>query len=178
MDKKRKKRLDGEISLDGPIGSTSGMSLFSQKRRDTGKSSLTDMVHCITRYDPPSILSSSKPSSPVHLRSSRMPAPKSSHHARVTSILAELGISTSRLVMPTAPNITRLETLQSAAVTVMDIKKNLDRVEQELRILEAQLSTRASEAPAGEEDGRQQSMELASSTRVQKFAEVRVFSFG
>ena len=139
--------------------------------------SVSDMVHCITRYDPPSILSSSKSSSPVHLRSSRIPVPKPSHHAKVTSILAELGISTSRLVMPAAPNIARLETLQSAAVTVMDMKKNLDRVEQELRILEAQLSTRDSEAPAGEEDGRQQSIELGSSTLAQKFVAVRIFSF-
>lgn len=45
MDKKRKKRLDGEISLDGPIGSTSGMNLFSQKRRDAGKSFPTGMYH-------------------------------------------------------------------------------------------------------------------------------------
>ncbi len=138
------------------------------------------MVHCITRYDPPSFLSSSKPSAPVHLRSSRMPVPKSSHQAKVTTILAELGISISRLVMPTAPNIARLETLQSAAVTVMDMKKTLDRIEQEIRILEAQLGTRNSEAPAGEEDVRQQSMDVGSSILAQKFGDkqaVRIFSF-
>src|SRR5258708_4572180 len=47
MDKKRRKRLDGEISLDSPIASTSGMSLFSQKRRDVGKSSATGMCHSL-----------------------------------------------------------------------------------------------------------------------------------
>ncbi|KAF8339079.1 uncharacterized protein EI90DRAFT_3279490 [Cantharellus anzutake] len=170
MDKKRKKRLEGEISLDSPVGPGSGMSLFSQKRRDTGKSSATDMLHCIVRYDPPSILSSTKSSAPVHLRSSRIPVPKSSHHSKVTTILAELGISTSRLVMPTATNIARLETLQAAAVNVMEMKKSLDRVEQDIRIMEAQLNVRDSEAPA-EEDGRQQSLEAGASTLAQKFVD-------
>lgn len=77
-------------------------------------------------------------SQPVHLRSSRIPMPKQNLLPKITGILAENGISISRLVMPTKPNIERMEALQGAAAGLLEMKKNVDRVEQEIRTLKAQ----------------------------------------
>lgn len=40
--------------------------------------------------------------------------------------------------MPTKPNIERMEALQGAAAGLLEMKKNVDRVEQEIRTLKAQ----------------------------------------
>lgn len=40
--------------------------------------------------------------------------------------------------MPTRGNVERMESLQSAAVGLLEMKKNVDRIEQEIRTLRAQ----------------------------------------
>ncbi|KAF9513258.1 hypothetical protein BS47DRAFT_1317687 [Hydnum rufescens UP504] len=146
IDKKRKKRVEGDMTLDSPIGGPSS-SMLPPKRRDIGKQSASDVQHCIVRFDAPLTSVSSKSSTPAHLRSTRIPLPKTHLAPKTTTILAELGVSASRLVMPTRANIERLENLQTAAASLIEMKKNVDRVEQEIRVLQAQ-SMRASEVPS------------------------------
>jgi hypothetical protein len=67
-----------------------------------------------------------------------MPVPKSSSVIRVTEILSELGINAQRLVMPTRANIDEFESLLQAVGALVDIKRQVDRVEQEVRALSAQ----------------------------------------
>lgn len=77
---------------------------------------------------------------PVHLRSSRMPVPKPNTAIRVTELLAELGVSTHRLVMPTRVNLEIYDGVLQAAAGLVDMKRQVDRVEQEIRTLKAQKS--------------------------------------
>ncbi|KAK4684808.1 hypothetical protein P7C73_g5357, partial [Tremellales sp. Uapishka_1] len=67
-----------------------------------------------------------------------MPLPKANAQIRIVDLLTEMGVSTTRLVMPTRNNIDMLERVLQAAGALMDMKRQYDRVEQELRTLRAQ----------------------------------------
>jgi DNA methyltransferase 1-associated protein 1 len=67
-----------------------------------------------------------------------MPAPKANTAIRITELLAEFGLSTSRLVMPTRSNLEAFDGVLQAAASLIDMKRQVDRVEQELRTLKAQ----------------------------------------
>jgi DNA methyltransferase 1-associated protein 1 len=106
-------------------------------RRDKKADSLydIDVLHCITRGE---TVSSTAPSTktahaPAHLRSTKLPTPKASIAPKVTALLGELGISPMRLVMPTKDNIQYLEGLLDAAAALIDTKKSVDRINQEIR---------------------------------------------
>ena len=55
--------------------------------------------------------------------------------------MAELGVETQRLVMPTRTNLDALDGVLSAGAALVDMKRQVDRVEQELRTLRAQRET-------------------------------------
>jgi len=59
--------------------------------------------------------------------------------AKVGQLLAEQNITYTRLVMPTKDNCTQLETLIEAASALLDTKKVVDRIDQEIRIMKARL---------------------------------------
>lgn len=69
----------------------------------------------------------------------------------VAKLLTELGINPTRLVMPTKPNVERLEALQGAASSLLDMKKTVDRVEQDIRTVTAQIQV-AQGVEEGDED--------------------------
>lgn len=105
------------------------------KSRDFDLLNGTDVLHCITRGE---MISSTAPSTktahvPAHLRSTKLPTPKASIAPKVTALLAELGVSHVRLVMPTRENIQHLEALLDAAAVLIDTKKSVDRIDQEIR---------------------------------------------
>ncbi|KAL7420807.1 swr complex subunit [Cryptotrichosporon argae] len=75
---------------------------------------------------------------PVHLRSTRIPLPPSSTALRVPELLAEFGVAFGRLVMPTRANIDIYERVLQAAGGLLDMKRQVDRVEQEIRTHTAQ----------------------------------------
>lgn len=124
---------------------------------------------------------------PVYLRSYKLPAPKPTAAAKVAQALGELGISHTRLVMPTRDNCAQLESLLEATAALVEIKKVVDKVEQDIRVLKMRLANRDSEgaedgvgtgdaAPTpmdvdegndgeGEDDGRAQSVVSTRSTR-------------
>lgn len=113
-----------------------------------------DPVHCLTQPTAPLTTSSltTKTHKPVHFRSSLIPQPKSSLKQKVNAVIQEMGAHPERLVMPTAANLEKLEGLQAAAGGLLDMKKALDRVEQEIRINKARLRG-GSEAAETDADG-------------------------
>ena len=53
--------------------------------------------------------------------------------------MGELGVSHTRLVMPTRDNCAHLESLLEAASALVETKKQVDRIEQEMRVLQERL---------------------------------------
>lgn len=67
-----------------------------------------------------------------------MPMPKPNAAIRITELLAEFGLSTTRLVMPTRGNLEAYDSVLQAAASLIEMKRQVDRVEQEVRTLKAQ----------------------------------------
>lgn len=119
-----------------------------------------DPINCVIQpaagsgYTPVSSITKSSHKS-VHLRSTMIPTPKASLAPKVNAILTEMGVHPTKLVMPTAGNLERMEALQNAALGLLDMKKILDRVEQDVRTLKSQLrgGSEAAETDAGEAGG-------------------------
>ncbi|WWC65279.1 SWR1-complex protein 4 [Kwoniella dejecticola CBS 10117] len=104
-----------------------------------------DLTHCIYHIPlPPSNPQSSHLASKhpvhqsVHLRSSKIPLPKQNASIRITELLSELGIPAGRMIMPTRSNIEMYDSLLQAAGALVEMKRQVDRVEQELRTVRAQ----------------------------------------
>lgn len=84
----------------------------------------------------------------AYLRSFRVAYPKAAVAAKVTQIANELGISLSRLVMPTRDTLLAHEALLEAITSLVELKKVADRVDQEIRTAKMRLGMRESDAPA------------------------------
>ncbi|KAF7985229.1 hypothetical protein HWV62_7874 [Athelia sp. TMB] len=142
---KRKRRG----TLDTPSTPSNVISLAPPipKRAQSAKSAAYDAQNCIVRVDPtPTSISTTKIThQPVHLRSFKLPIPKANIHPKVTQILTELGVSHTRLVMPTRENSVLLESLMDAASALVETKKVADKVEQDIRVLMGRLGRRVSE---------------------------------
>ncbi|GAA6050472.1 hypothetical protein JCM3770_002613 [Rhodotorula araucariae] len=70
----------------------------------------------------------------IAVRSSRLPPVKSGIAAKVSAALAETGIST-QLIMPTKTNLGKLEDLQTALGQMVELKKAVDRIQSEIRLV-------------------------------------------
>ncbi|OCF36012.1 SWR1-complex protein 4 [Kwoniella heveanensis BCC8398] len=132
--KKRKRMEEGEPAVQEP-----------PPPKTAKDSAAFDAAHCIYRLPPPpsnpqsSHLASKHPvHQAVHLRSSKLPLPKPTAQIRITEMLSELGINATKLVMPTRGNIEMFDSLLQAAGSLIDMKRQVDRVEQELRTVRAQ----------------------------------------
>lgn len=79
---------------------------------------------------------------PAFLRSTKLPLVRPdkpySLQGKVWAMVEELGVNPSRLVMPTRENVEKVDLLMHAAQNLLEMKKQHDRAEQELRILQAQ----------------------------------------
>jgi DNA methyltransferase 1-associated protein 1 len=109
------------------------------------ESAAYDLAHCIYRLPTaPSSATSSHLATRhplhvgVHLRSTKLPQPKPNAAIRITDLLGEMGVSTQKLVMPTRVNLEVFERVLQAAGGLVDMKRQVDRVEQEVRTLRAQ----------------------------------------
>ncbi|OJT07101.1 SWR1-complex protein 4 [Trametes pubescens] len=161
--KKKKKGVASSVEPQTPITpSASNVISLAQPQppKKTAKSAAYDILHCITRTD--ASQATKAPHQPVHLRSTKIPAVKPPGATqRVAQVLNEIGISHNRLVMPTAENIARMEPVLSSANSVVDMKKSLDKVEQDLRIAKARLAAlRGETAEEGSGDAPQTPMEV------------------
>ncbi|KAK1923209.1 hypothetical protein DB88DRAFT_494255 [Papiliotrema laurentii] len=103
-----------------------------------------DAARCIVRAPQPTAPNSSHLAAkhPIHqpacLRSTKLPVPKSTYVVRVTEVLTELGVNSHKLVMPTRSNIEEFDGLLNAVSALVDMKRQVDRVSQEVRLLRAQ----------------------------------------
>ncbi|KAF7332045.1 Myb-like domain-containing protein [Mycena kentingensis (nom. inval.)] len=151
-DPKRKKKGN---ELDSPSTPLSAPLL-----RRPVKSSAQDLIHCITRSEPPPPGVSVKSShQPAFLRTFKIPYPKSTVAQKVIQAMTELGVSNTRLVMPTMANITHLENVMDAAASLVETKKNVDRVEFEIEMLQGRLGMQTG-GPKTEDGGGTDAMEV------------------
>ena len=81
----------------------------------------------------------------AYVRSYKIPVAKASMAQRVQEIMAELGLSAGRLVMPTAGNVAQMESLMDAIYVLIDAKKAVDKVEMDIKTAKERLSMRGSE---------------------------------
>ncbi|KAF7792812.1 hypothetical protein EIP86_003911 [Pleurotus ostreatoroseus] len=94
---------------------------------------------------------------PVFLRSYKLPVPKSSTAPKITAALSELGVRSDRLVMPTKDNCGLLESLLDATSSLVEMKKQMDRLDHEIRVAQERLAARNAE---GNEDHAEGDMEV------------------
>ncbi|KAF8897712.1 hypothetical protein BD779DRAFT_1492188 [Infundibulicybe gibba] len=148
----KKKRKAG-IELESP-STPSIVSLGSPivKRQPSIKNVHYDTVNCIIRTDLPTTTIATKAAhQPAYLRSFKLPVPKAAIAPKITQALAELGISHSRLVMPTRENCAQLESLLEATTALVETKRVVDKVEYDIRMLKQRLGMR--ESQEAEADG-------------------------
>ena len=69
---------------------------------------------------------------------------------KVAQTLSDYSINSSRLVMPTRENLTHLESLIDATMLLLETKKNVDRVEHDIRVMKAQVLRRDEQLGGGE----------------------------
>ncbi|KZT05541.1 uncharacterized protein LAESUDRAFT_726808 [Laetiporus sulphureus 93-53] len=155
-DTRKRKKGTHTAESETPISATPSSNIISlgqpSKKGHSAKSAAYDALHCIHRTDiPPANAPPTKTAhQPVYLRSYKLPQPKLTSVAKVAQALGELGISHTRLVMPTRENCTQLEGLLDAATALVETKKVVDRVEQDIRVARERLGTQGNESA---EDG-------------------------
>ncbi|PCH40988.1 hypothetical protein WOLCODRAFT_137117 [Wolfiporia cocos MD-104 SS10] len=185
-----KKRKRGHHSAtaepETPVASGSATQIISlvpsaPKKAQSAKSAAYDALHCIHRSEvPPAAAPTTKAAhQPVYLRSYKLPTPKVASTAKVAQALGELGISSTRLVMPTRENCAQLESLLETASALVETKKVVDKVEHDIRVLKERMGmgerdseaedgeaqTPGDEGAEGEMEGRAQSVVSTRSTR-------------
>ncbi|KAI0082524.1 hypothetical protein K474DRAFT_531469 [Panus rudis PR-1116 ss-1] len=125
----------------GPSNATIALGPLVPKKHQTQRSHANDALHCIHRTETPQGTSTKNTHTPVYLRSFKLPVPKSATAPKIAQVLGELGISHTRLVMPTRENCNRLESLIEAAAALVETKKLVDKVEQDIRISKIRLAS-------------------------------------
>ena len=103
---------------------------------------VVDAQHCITRTEVPQTAATKSSHQIAALRSYKLPAPKQAMATKVAQTLSEYDINSTRLVMPTRENLLHLESLIDATMLLLETKKNVDRVEQDIRVMKAKILRR------------------------------------
>jgi DNA methyltransferase 1-associated protein 1 len=67
---------------------------------------------------------------------------------RVAQTLSDHGINSSRLVMPTRENLVHLESLIEATTLLLETRKNVDKVEQDIRVMKGKVVMMRGEQPS------------------------------
>ncbi|KAJ7929948.1 hypothetical protein B0H13DRAFT_2309998 [Mycena leptocephala] len=149
LDPKRSKKKGG-----GDLDSPSTPLLSTPLAKRPPKNTAFDLQNCITRTDlVPQTTATKAAHQPAYLRSFKLPFPKAAIAPKVTQALAELGVSHTRLVMPTQGNVALLEQLLDATSSLVDTKKIVDKVEFDIQVLKNRLgmqgATKAEETDGG-----------------------------
>jgi DNA methyltransferase 1-associated protein 1 len=148
LDPKRSKKKGG-----GDLDSPSTPLLSTPLAKRPPKNTAFDLQNCITRTDlVPQTTATKAAHQPAYLRSFKLPFPKAAIAPKVTQALAELGVSHTRLVMPTQGNVALLEQLLDATSSLVDTKKIVDKVEFDIQVLKNRLGMQGA-AKAEETDG-------------------------
>ena len=172
---KSMKRTESAIEADSPsVATPSSSILHSQKRIPPIKnaaygmsvSSLTDRPrrsYCRRRatlynaYPSSSSCGDEIISPNGRPRSYKLPTPKQATTAKVSQTLLEYGINNSGLVMPARENILYLESLIDTTL-LLETKKNVNRVERDIRVMEARILMRDGKLGGG--DGGEASIDV------------------
>ncbi|KAJ3576182.1 hypothetical protein NP233_g606 [Leucocoprinus birnbaumii] len=183
IDPKVKKRKNGLDSESPVTPSTSTISAPVIKRPQPTKNAAFDAQNCIIRTELSNTTSATKAAhQPAFMRSFKLPMPKAAIAPKVTQALQELGISHTRLVMPTRDNVALLDSLVEATMFLIETKRLVDKADYDIQVLNTQLGLK--EGPEGDgvkaegmevdesiadgengEDGRAQSVASARSGR-------------
>ncbi|GAA5850157.1 hypothetical protein JCM8547_001025 [Rhodosporidiobolus lusitaniae] len=151
LDPKKRKGPGWEFGGPG-IGLPEGWAGEGSKRKATAAE---DAALCIERHPAPSISAPKSNMWPsIAVRSSRLQPPKSGIAQKVAAALTELGHSTT-LIMPTKTNLSKLDELQASLAQLIEVKKAVDRVQGEIRLVRrkrAQLLGEEETVIKGEED--------------------------
>jgi DNA methyltransferase 1-associated protein 1 len=155
------------LGATAAAGSSSSTTPLSAKQKAELRNAQFDEVHNITRFDPQSNIGlSAKPPYPyltgtpstyppvapslnnassshgVYLRSTRMLTPKSNLLQRTQEAMAELQPPVSiRLCFPTKENCEKWEGVVGAITSGLEMKRQLDRVQSELRVAQLRLQS-------------------------------------
>lgn len=122
-----------ERATNGPVAPRE---VHTNKRNVRRLSDEEEKVYGVSRHE--------RLSSGVKLRSAMIMAnPKGVSAQKVLQALQQLSIA-ARLTMPTIKTVRKYEELQSSVGALLDAKKLLDKVEQELKVLKSQQEQRAS----------------------------------
>lgn len=79
-----------------------------------------------------------------------MPTPKAAIAPKVTLALSELGISHSRLVMPTRENVSQFESLLHATTALIETKRLVDKADYEIKVARNRLGLREKSQSVGD----------------------------
>jgi DNA methyltransferase 1-associated protein 1 len=109
-----------------------------------------DAQHCIVRTDVPTSAATKSAHQPAFLRSFKLPTPKAAIAPKVTLALSELGISQSRLVMPTRENIVQFESLLDATTALIEIKRLVDKADYDIKVSRNRLGLREKSQSVGD----------------------------
>ncbi|GAA5832152.1 hypothetical protein JCM11251_004258 [Rhodosporidiobolus azoricus] len=128
-----KKRKGPGWEVGGPgIGLPEGWAGEGSKRKQTAAE---DAAMCIERHPAPSVSAPKSNMWPsIAVRSSRLAPIKSALAQKVTAALTELGHTTA-LIMPTKTNLAKLDDLQASLAQMIELKKAVDRVQGEIRLV-------------------------------------------
>ncbi|KAH9482579.1 SWR1-complex protein 4 [Psilocybe cubensis] len=151
-----KKKGGQPTDVDSPA-TPSVASTPALKRPSTTKNAVYDATHCIIRTEPPTSGVATKAAhQPAYLRSFKLPTPKAAIAPKITQALAELGISHSRLVMPTRENTAQLEALLDATTALIETKRVMDKVEYDIQVLKNRLGMREASQAATDVEMKQE----------------------
>ncbi|GAA5887666.1 hypothetical protein JCM5296_004452 [Sporobolomyces johnsonii] len=128
----KKKKMPGWEFEGNGNGLPEGWAGEGSKRKATAAQ---DAANCIERHPAPSISAPKAHMWPsVAVRSSRIAPVKSGVAQKVSAALGELSLST-QLIMPTKTNIGKLDELQQALAQMVEVKKAVDRIQGEMRLV-------------------------------------------
>jgi DNA methyltransferase 1-associated protein 1 len=94
------------------------------------------------------------------LRSYKIPTPKQAVASRVSATLTGHGVTSSRLVMPTRENLLHLESLIDATSSLLEARKNVVRVEDEIRLLKGRVELNKKDGQLGNVEGEEEPMDV------------------
>jgi DNA methyltransferase 1-associated protein 1 len=110
----------------------------------------TDAQHFIIRTDVPSSGIATKAAhQPAYLRTFKIPVMKTAVQQKVQEAVAELGLSSSRLVIPTRENVAQLDATLEAMLALLETKRLVEKAEYDIQVLKKQLGLREQSAADG-----------------------------
>ncbi|KIM46378.1 hypothetical protein M413DRAFT_312999 [Hebeloma cylindrosporum] len=149
--KKKSQRKSG-LAMDADSPATPSVASTPViKRPQNLKNAAYDAQHCIIRTDvPASGIATKAAHQPAYLRTFKIPVMKTAVQQKVQEAVAELGLSSSRLVMPTRENVAQLDAMLEAMLALLETKRLVEKAEYDIQVLKKRLGLREQSTADGE----------------------------